>query len=186
MPEIPITDDEVNAVALAYWGPSVTYDREKLRAALMTRQREAGLRAALTLDVNFPCDGGCNTNDGPAEDCSLHGRSPRDLWDRLEIATRRLNAIRRYAEERRAYGTRGRTVHSSRIASDLLQILEPDAPPAPDVDADGDYVSSGQHRQVTHQGSVVCDTCINVLGINVRWDHAILRPEHNEAVSDAS
>ncbi|KQQ65061.1 hypothetical protein ASF63_13905 [Microbacterium sp. Leaf320] len=28
------TDDEVNAVALAYWGPSVTYDRERLRAAL--------------------------------------------------------------------------------------------------------------------------------------------------------
>lgn len=28
------TDDEVNAVALAYWGPSVPYDREKLRDAL--------------------------------------------------------------------------------------------------------------------------------------------------------
>lgn len=28
------TDEEVNAVALAYWGPSVVYDRERLRTAL--------------------------------------------------------------------------------------------------------------------------------------------------------
>ncbi|VHM07330.1 Uncharacterised protein [Streptococcus pyogenes] len=33
------TDDEVNAVALAYWGPSEVYDREKLRAALASFRR---------------------------------------------------------------------------------------------------------------------------------------------------
>lgn len=56
-----------------------------------------------------------------------------------------------------------------------------DAAPAPDVDEDGDAVSSGAHRRVTHQGSEVCDTCVNFLGINVRWDHAVLRPEHIDA-----
>lgn len=36
------TDDEVNAVALHYWGPSVIYDREKLREALaLIRRSEA-------------------------------------------------------------------------------------------------------------------------------------------------
>ncbi|MBP5800757.1 hypothetical protein J2D78_01540 [Microbacterium maritypicum] len=35
-------------------------------------------------DVNFPCDGGCNVNDGPEETCSRHGRSPADLWNLLE------------------------------------------------------------------------------------------------------
>lgn len=36
----------------------------------------------------------------------------------------KLEAIRRYAEERARYGLRGRTVHSIRIASDLLYILD--------------------------------------------------------------
>lgn len=31
-------------------------------------------------DTNFPCDGGCNIHAGPEEECSRHGRSPRDLW----------------------------------------------------------------------------------------------------------
>jgi len=30
---------------------------------------------------HFPCDRGCNYNDGPQEECSLHGRNPRDLWE---------------------------------------------------------------------------------------------------------
>ncbi|WP_065962414.1 hypothetical protein [Curtobacterium sp. UCD-KPL2560] len=44
--------------------------------------------------------------------------------------------------------------------------------------------SSGEHRRVRlGQGDdlPVCDTCINVLGLNVRWDHAILRPDHDAA-----
>lgn len=39
-------------------------------------------------DTNFPCDGGCNTNDGPEETCSRHGRSPSDLWNLLDAARR--------------------------------------------------------------------------------------------------
>jgi hypothetical protein len=32
-----------------------------------------------------PCDGGCNPNDGPQEECSAHGRTPADLWRQLDI-----------------------------------------------------------------------------------------------------
>ena len=33
---------------------------------------------------DLPCDGGCNVNDGPMEECSRHGRTPRDLWGIIE------------------------------------------------------------------------------------------------------
>lgn len=39
--------------------------------------------------------------------------------------------------------------------------------------------SSGEHLKVFHNGSEVCDTCINVLGLNVRWD-----PAHPDADRD--
>ncbi|MDF2895751.1 MAG: hypothetical protein K0Q46_2537 [Rhodococcus erythropolis] len=38
--------------------------------------------------------------------------------------------------------------------------------------------SSGQHRKVLLQAGddlPVCDTCVNILGLNVRWDHAVQR-----------
>src|SRR5690606_11345387 len=44
-------------------------------------------------DANFPCDGGCNVNDGPAEECSRHGRSPRDLWERVESGYRAAQCV---------------------------------------------------------------------------------------------
>lgn len=55
---------------------------------------ERALRnVAKDYDTNFPCDGGCNVNDGPAEDCSRHGRSPRDLWERVEHGYRAKECI---------------------------------------------------------------------------------------------
>ena len=39
---------------------------------------------------DLPCDRGCNVNDGPMEDCSQHGRSPRDLWGIIEDLNQRL------------------------------------------------------------------------------------------------
>lgn len=45
-------------------------------------------------DTNFPCDGGCNIDDGPAEECSRHGRSPRDLWERVERGYRAAQCIK--------------------------------------------------------------------------------------------
>lgn len=51
-------------------------------------------------------------------------------------------------------------------------------------DADGDMISSGEHRKISMSGDsfFVCDTCTNVLGLNVRWDHAIKREDHQVAV----
>ena len=43
---------------------------------------------------DLPCDGGCNVNDGPMEDCSQHGRNPRDLWGIIEDLNQRLAAER--------------------------------------------------------------------------------------------
>lgn len=30
--------------------------------------------------AELECDGGCSYGDGPQEECSAHGRTPRDLW----------------------------------------------------------------------------------------------------------
>ena len=51
-------------------------------------------------------------------------------------------------------------------------------------DADGDMISSGEHRKISMSGDsfFVCDTCTNVLGLNVRWDHASKREDHQAAV----
>lgn len=65
------------------------------------------------------------------------------------------------------YGTRTRRVRIER------PVPTPDEPPVTDT-------SSGEHRRVIrHVGDdlPICDTCINVLGLNVRWDHAVLRHE---------
>ena len=37
---------------------------------------------------HYPCDGGCNYTDGPLEECSLHGRNPRELWEAIGGLTR--------------------------------------------------------------------------------------------------
>jgi hypothetical protein len=47
----------------------------------------------------------------------------RALESRADAAEAKLARIAEYAREREAYGKRGRTVHSARIASDLLAIL---------------------------------------------------------------
>lgn len=59
-----------------------------IEVALEAAERELRMlrNTVKDYDTNFPCDGGCNTNDGPEETCSRHGRSPRDLWDLLDRA----------------------------------------------------------------------------------------------------
>ena len=50
-------------------------------AVLNLAERFAEVRAdERAKQPDLPCDRGCNVNDGPMEDCSQHGRSPRDLW----------------------------------------------------------------------------------------------------------
>ena len=65
-------------------------------------------------------------------------------------------------------------------------IEQPEAQEAaePLRDADGDMTSSGEHRKISMSGDsfFVCDTCTNVLGLNVRWDHASKREDHQAAV----
>lgn len=47
-------------------------------------------------------------------------------------------------------------------------------------DAEGNLISSGEHRKVLHNGNYLCDTCVNCLGLNVRWDLADRMPDHPE------
>lgn len=75
---------------------------ERDAAVKRAEEAEDALRKATTeLDSykrDFPCDGGCNYNSGPEEECSAHGRPPRELWgligqlsqerDRYKVAIR--------------------------------------------------------------------------------------------------
>lgn len=65
-----------------------TFDPPTVRA-LIARLRTAE-NALKNYDANFPCDGGCNVNDGPAEECSRDGRSPREWIERGDILAARL------------------------------------------------------------------------------------------------
>lgn len=40
-------------------------------------------------DANWPCDGGCNVNDGPDEMCSRHGRRVSEVWQMAHDAMQR-------------------------------------------------------------------------------------------------
>ena len=109
-----------------------------------------------------------------------------------DAAVAAIERVRKYADERSVYAkTRNNTVGSWRIASDLYDILnvpieeqkaldgapEPEEEELPETglemrDSDGDLIVSGEHRKVLHQGMYVCDSCVNDLGLNVRWDRA--------------
>ena len=44
--------------------------------------------------AELECDGGCSHWDGPQEECSAHGRTPKDLWGIIgEIAAERDAAL---------------------------------------------------------------------------------------------
>lgn len=47
----------------------------------------------------FSCDGGCSYGDGPQEECSLHGRKPRDLWEIVGGLARERDEARATAED---------------------------------------------------------------------------------------
>lgn len=80
--------------------------------------------------------------------------------------------------------------HHASLARALRTLLDATEPPEaqeaaePMRDADGDMISSGEHRKISMSGDsfFVCDTCTNVLGLNVRWDHASKREDHQAAV----
>ena len=97
---------------------------------------------------DLPCDGGCNVNDGPMEECSLHGRTPRDLWGIIEDLIQRLATERAKRPDREhlaqmiakhriwsmskqrvicACGWRGRLDVHELHAADAVLALEPEA-----------------------------------------------------------
>jgi hypothetical protein len=97
---------------------TVTYSAEDLRIARLRQQSAfevslgwqycpidpidlAALLAAYdSLIANQPpCDGGCNINDGPQEDCSAHGRPVRDVWNMLAEQERKISAVVDSAQE---------------------------------------------------------------------------------------
>jgi len=77
---------------------------KQLRDALEAEHAEVVLLRA-EADANWPCDGGCNVNDGPDEMCSRHGRRVSEVWQmahdamqRAERAEEQLQAIREWAQ----------------------------------------------------------------------------------------
>ena len=101
---------------------------------------------------DLPCDRGCNVNDGPMEDCSQHGRNPRDLWGIIEDLIQRLLAERAKRPDReqidriqfeidnvhqihvdtflcgfKSIRSRSRTEHLTALFAEAVLALEPEA-----------------------------------------------------------
>jgi len=88
-----------------------------------------------------------------------------------EAATEVPNAERLAAEAKRANDEHDANRHRALFAAAF-----PTEEAATEVEPpQEDHYSSGQHLKVVHQGSPVCDTCTNVLGLNIRWDQARCR-----------
>ncbi len=73
-------------------------------------------------------------------------------------------------------GTEDWGTHLAEVFKALSRAAAPE-PELPETglevrDGDGDLIVSGEHRKVLHQGMYVCDSCVNDLGLNVRWDRA--------------
>lgn len=90
----------------------------------------------------------------------------------------RLDAVRATVEYEKHWNDGyGWDVATIRVLAALDGAPEPEALELPETglevrDGDGDLITTGEHRRVLHQGGYVCDTCVNILGINVRWDRA--------------
>lgn len=115
------------------------------------------------------------------------------------------------ARERAAIGADVDPIDAARLLNELADALEAatrererdaavaalDGAPEPEVaelpetglevrDGDGDLIMSGEHRKVLHQGGYVCDTCVNILGINVCWGRADRMEKHPLPVEGGS
>lgn len=106
-----------------------------------------------------------------------------------EQARAALELIHKWRQREQAWDT-PRALDFERIGVSIRALLDATEPPEtreavePMRDADGDMISSGEHRKISMSGDgfFVCDTCTNVLGLNVRWDHASKREDHQAAV----
>ena len=75
------------------------------------------------------CDGGCNNNDGPQEDCSLHGRPVAQVW---EMVSRLSEELRRAKES--AVPTESADIYATRClpcyGTGRTRIVNPERCPA--------------------------------------------------------
>lgn len=124
-PLIPI--ELILATALADAGmltdpEAVSVEREK-------RLRIEGYRDSLVayvarLEKRFPCDKSCV--DEPEDDCSLHGRTPRDLWRHLLGVADERNALAQTVQRVRDLcdPTRGGLVLDHATRARILAVLD--------------------------------------------------------------
>lgn len=209
IPRIPIVREMLTGFSRAAVTDAATEEIESLKdiaethafcADRLSIEKERADRIAREV-----CDRGCSYTGSPDQECSAHGRTPRELWGFIaqdvvgrDAATERAEKAEAERDAALAAVERVRAEASSvlmaendppndwNMALDYLakKVLEAlDGAPEPEVaelpetglevrDGDGDLVMSGEHRKVLHQGGYVCDTCVNILGINVRWDRA--------------
>lgn len=146
------------------------------------------LRAERAKRPDLPCDGGCNVNDGPMEECSHHGRTPRDLWGIIEDLIQRLATERAKRPDREhlaqmiakhriwsmskqrvicACGWRGRRDVHELHAADAVLALEPEAREEPRTLDDGQQIdfeiAMDQHQPVIsfRDGSIARCQCMD-------------------------
>ena len=130
---------------------------------------------ARSTGCDLPCDGWCNVNDGPQEECSRHGRTPRDLWGIIEDLIQMLADERAKRPDREhlaqmiakhriwsmakqrvicACGWRGtRDVHELH-AADAVLALEPEAREEPVSVARVLHALASLAEEVIHSGDV--------------------------------
>lgn len=70
-----------------------------------------------------PCDGGCNYNDGPDEECSAHGRRLRELWGFLEELTKERNALKAVIAEALDFSANDIRYDGGTLGSRMRRIL---------------------------------------------------------------
>jgi len=55
-------------------------------------------------EAQFPCDGGCNYNTGPEEQCTRHGRSASELWAAVDEIRAQRDELRAERDRWKAFG----------------------------------------------------------------------------------
>lgn len=128
--------------------------------ARLTRQRDDALNAARkAIDAMPDCDAGCRPDDGPVEDCSLHGRPVREVWGIVQQVQSQRDGLAELVATFQGDVKRAET-ERDRLASVVARVFERSAEPDPlaeenarlrraieAVEALCDEMSHGEHWQ---------------------------------------
>ena len=132
-------------------------------------------------EEKFPCDGLCS--DAPEEDCSRHGRTPVDLWERYTEAANAAAALRATLARVEALADEwvgltdeddvlvSGTALLSKAGSDLLRALADAAPPAT-TDDPSEQACVKAYPEVGHE-----DEGYSCVTHNMSWDECPHRSE---------